>query len=75
MVEGRSNFSFSHNVFHSYVSLVHQNAVLCGNVLSLPDASDEMPCEKIVLVTSIFSFSHHVFYLLEINLLIIKLHI
>ena len=25
-----SNF-FSHNVFHSYISLVHQNAVLCGN--------------------------------------------
>ena len=28
-----SNFSFSHNVFHSYISLVHQNAVLCGNGL------------------------------------------
>ena len=26
-----SNFSFSHNVFHSYISLVHQNAALCGN--------------------------------------------
>ena len=30
----RSNFSFSHNVFHSYISLVHQNAVLCGNGLT-----------------------------------------
>ena len=26
-----SNFSFSHHVFHSYISLVHQNAALCGN--------------------------------------------
>ena len=28
-----SNFSFSHNVFHNYISLVHQNAALCGNGL------------------------------------------
>ena len=28
-----SNFSFSHNVFHSYISLVRQNAALCGNGL------------------------------------------
>ena len=26
-----SNFSFSHNVFHSYISFVRQNVVLCGN--------------------------------------------
>ena len=26
-------FSFSHNVFHSYISLMHQNAALCGNGL------------------------------------------
>ena len=26
---------FSHNVFHSYLSLVCQDAVLCGNGLSL----------------------------------------
>ena len=25
-----NNFSFSHNVFHSYTSLVCQNAALCG---------------------------------------------
>ena len=25
-----NNFSFCHNVFHSYISLVRQNAVLCG---------------------------------------------
>ena len=31
------NFSFSHNVFHSYISLVCQNAALCGNWLSLYD--------------------------------------
>ena len=24
------NFSFSHNVIHSYISLVRQNVVLCG---------------------------------------------
>ena len=29
-----SNFSFSHNVFHSYISLVHQNVALSGNVLT-----------------------------------------
>ena len=28
-----SNFSFSHKVFHSYISLVHQNAALCVNGL------------------------------------------
>ena len=28
-----SNFSFSHNVFNSYISLVPQYAVLCGNAL------------------------------------------
>ena len=29
-----SNPSFSHNVFHSYISLVRQNAALCGNGLN-----------------------------------------
>ena len=28
-----SNFFFSHNVLHNYVSLVCQNVVLCGNGL------------------------------------------
>ena len=28
------NFSFFHNVFHSYISLVSQNAALCGNGLN-----------------------------------------
>ena len=28
-----SNFSFSHNVFHSYISSVRQNAALFGNGL------------------------------------------
>ena len=27
------NFSFSHNVFHSFISLACQNVVLCGNGL------------------------------------------
>ena len=35
-----SNFSFSHNVFHSYISLVHQNAVLCGTGLILSQTTD-----------------------------------
>ena len=30
-----SNFSFSHDVFYSYISIVHQNAALCGNGLTL----------------------------------------
>ena len=29
-----SNFSFSHNVCQSYISLVGQNTVLCGNGLN-----------------------------------------
>ena len=33
------NFSFSHNVFHSCRSLVHQNAAFCGNGLTLSKAS------------------------------------
>ena len=28
-------FLLSHNVFHSYISSVHQNALLCGNGLTL----------------------------------------
>ena len=27
------NFSFSHNIFHCYVSLARQNVTLCGNEL------------------------------------------
>ena len=30
------NFSFSHNVFHSFISLAHQDEVLCGNWLKPP---------------------------------------
>ena len=30
-----SNVSFSNNVFQSYISLVHQNVLLCGNGLKL----------------------------------------
>ena len=32
-------FSSSHNVFHSYISLVRQNAALCGNWLNLPETA------------------------------------
>ena len=35
-----SNFSFSHNVFHSYISLVPQNAASCCNGLN--DAREEI---------------------------------
>ena len=28
-----SNFSFSHNVLHSYIYSMRQNAVMCGNGL------------------------------------------
>ena len=30
-----SDFSFSHNVFYSYISLERQNVVLCGNGLNI----------------------------------------
>ena len=29
-----SNFSFSHKVLHSYISLMRRNAILCGNELT-----------------------------------------
>ena len=32
----KSNFSFSHNVFRTYISLARQNAALCGNGLRQP---------------------------------------
>ena len=42
-----SNFSFSHNVFHSYISLVQQNVVLCGNGLNFYQSSTKLwPCPK-----------------------------
>ena len=36
-----SNFFFSHNVFHSYISLVHQNVALCGNGLNLKSLGEK----------------------------------
>ena len=30
-----SNFSFSYNVFHGYISFVRQNVELCGNELTV----------------------------------------
>ena len=44
-----SNFSFSHNVFHSNISLVCQNVVLCGNSLT---------ASKCHYSQSYFSYSH-----------------
>ena len=43
-----SNFSFSHNVFHTYISLVCQNAALRGNGLSplLPEHGSIKFCNK-----------------------------
>ena len=57
-----SNFSFSHNVFHSYISLVSQNVVLCGNGLKkkslfvLPINTSQSYYLK-TLVTAITPFS------------------
>ena len=41
-----SNFSFSYNVFYSYISLVHQNGVLCGNGLRNTPQNDSESCEE-----------------------------
>ena len=45
-----SNFSFSYNDFHSHISLVRQNAVLCGSGLT---ALKFRPISS--LVTAMFS--------------------
>ena len=65
-----SNFSFSHNVFHSYISSVHQNVSLCRNGLNKTDTDSQQKegnCrrktlweKKKTLDTSIFSFSHKI---------------
>ena len=34
-----SNFSFSHNIFHRYISLMRQNAALSGNGLRVDCAA------------------------------------
>ena len=69
-----SNFSFSHNVFYSEISLVRQNAALCGNGLTLSHSRPGFNVSAVqvfwkhggkkekLLVTSNFSFSHSVFY-------------
>ena len=46
-----SNFSFSHNVFHSYISLVCQNEALCGNGLKgmQKDLLNNMPRVEYIL--------------------------
>ena len=50
-----SNFSFSHNVFQSYISLVRQNVALCGNGLN--------STMKAALKTQMFSSSKFLFFL------------
>ena len=47
-----SNFSFSHNVFHGYISLVCQNAVLCGNELNSGDVGKQPVAKKECCVES-----------------------
>ena len=42
-----SNFSFSHSVSYSYMSLVHQNVVLCGNGLNILGAMQNMDREPL----------------------------
>ena len=41
-----SNFSFSHNVFHSYISSVRQIAALCGNGLTTQSQVLTTPKER-----------------------------
>ena len=75
-------FSFSHNLFHCYISFVRQNASLCGIGLSLnhtkPSFNDLCTRRSILktfsekeemLVTSISSFSNNVFYMDKYHLL------
>ena len=63
-----SNFCFSHNIFHSFISVVHQNVALCGNVLTLYsintyfNASTTDSFWKHCRKRSNFFFSHNVFY-------------
>ena len=69
----KSNFSFFHRVFHSYISSVRQNVALCGSGLTLYstdthfDASTQKFLKTLwekekLLVTNNFSFLHNVFY-------------
>ena len=56
-----SNFSFS-LVFHSYISLVKQNAALCGNGLIIEKVSIQalfisLPDNKILDVTKLKAFA------------------
>ena len=41
----KSNFSFSHNVFHSCISLVRKNAATCGNGLKFHKTTIEKRIE------------------------------
>ena len=41
-----SNFFFSHNVFHSYISLVRQNVASCGDGLK-HNCIESLRCETI----------------------------
>ena len=62
-----SNFSFSHNVCYNSISLVCQNAALCGKLLTLSKTHFSMAMgnlllktlmkRKKMLISSIFSFS------------------
>ena len=42
-----SNFSFSHNAFHSYISLVRQNAALYGNGLNGELSINDKLCQEL----------------------------
>ena len=54
-----SNFSFSHNVFYSYMSSVRQSAVLCGNAFRLGIQSIHHTASQLLLLklgTRYYSF-------------------
>ena len=57
-----SNFSFSHNDFHSYISLLCQNVALCGNGLKILESIYRLMsiCAVSPLMTELGSY--HVFF-------------
>ena len=71
----------THAHTHTHIYILHQNAVLCGDGLNLHQTTFFMILQKDIygrivgkevnagnqLVTSIISFSHHVFYFSQIK--------
>ena len=63
-------YTESHNIFHSYIYLVHQNEALCGKELTvyhtiptlMKKALENIVGKGASAGTSISSFSHSIFY-------------